>query len=407
VIHVKKSAVMLTSDRQIDRRILLSAESLKAAGWHVTIIAMPLDSETSDEGKAVRIGSNLHKATRENKILAAYRWIRRHIPMNGRLMRWMKQLAWRYLVDQEYFYLKLFHSTASRYSPQVFVANDLPMLPVAKVVAEKCGALLVYDSHELYSEQEFSKREQRRWAQIEAKYIRECSAVITVNQSIANELKKRYSLNHVHVIYNAERVKSIPQSSRRLHELLKIKADKKIVLLQGGVSAGRNLEILVSAMRYVTNEHIVLVILGDGLLVRKLKKIAALQGLNARVYFHDAVPQNELLTLTASADAGVIPYQANCLNNLYCTPNKLFEFIAAGIPIIATDLPEIRNLVEGNSVGLVGDTSSPRAMAGLIDDFFSNERRFVYWKSQLALTRERVCWEQEEKKLVAIYEGLL
>jgi glycosyltransferase involved in cell wall biosynthesis len=160
-------------------------------------------------------------------------------------------------------------------------------------------------------------------------------------------------------------------------------------------------------MRYVTNEHIVLVILGDGLLVRKLKKIAALQGLNARVYFHDAVPQNELLTLTASADAGVIPYQANCLNNLYCTPNKLFEFIAAGIPIIATDLPEIRNLVEGNSVGMVGDTSSPRAMAGLIDDFFSNERRFVYWKSQLALTRERVCWEQEEKKLVAIYEALL
>jgi glycosyltransferase involved in cell wall biosynthesis len=122
--------------------------------------------------------------------------------------------------------------------------------------------------------------------------------------------------------------------------------DKRIVLLQGGLSAGRNLEVLVDAMHYVKDPSVVLVVLGDGLLLRSLQKMAQQEGLAGRVYFHAAVPQNELLELTAAADAGVIPYQATCLNNHYCTPNKLFEFIAAGLPILATDLPEIRRLVE-------------------------------------------------------------
>lgn len=399
--------VMLTPDRQIDRRILLSADSLEAAGWNVTIIAMPLDGQSTDDDRRVmRIGSNPGFAKRENRVSDVYRWVRGHVPMNGRLMRWMKRLAWRYLVDQESFYSKLFYSTASRYSPRVFVANDLPMLPVATQLAEACGARLVYDSHELYSEQEFSVREKRRWAEIEAKYIGACDVVIAVNQSIATELEQRYGVSGVRVIYNAERTRQPPAVTRQLHQVFGLPADKKIVLLQGGLSAGRNLEVLVDAMRYVQNPSVVLVVLGDGLLLRSLQKMTRQEGLTGRVYFHSAVPQNELLTLTAAADAGVIPYQATCLNNHYCTPNKLFEFIAAGLPILATDLPEIRRLLEGQQIGLVGDTGSPQKLAALMDDFFSDEHRFAAWKAQVSAVRQLICWEKEEKKLVEIYEAL-
>jgi glycosyltransferase involved in cell wall biosynthesis len=321
-------------------------------------------------------------------------------------MRWMKRLAWRYMVDQESFYYKLFYSTASQYSPCVFVANDLPMLPVAARLAEESGAYLVYDSHELYSEQEFSGREKRCWAEIEAKYIGACDVVIAVNQSIATELEHRYGVSGVRVIYNAERTRNTPPVSRRLHEVFGIPVDKRIVLLQGGLSAGRNLEVLVDAMRYVKDPSVVLVVLGGGLLLRSLQKMAQQEGLAGRVYFHAGVPQNELLSLTAAADAGVIPYQATCLNNHYCTPNKLFEFIAAGLPILATDLPEIRRLVEGQQIGQVGDTSSPQKLAALIDDFFSNEQRFATWKARVSVVRQLICWEQEEKKLVEIYEAL-
>ncbi len=393
---------MLTPDRQIDRRILLSADSLEAAGWDVTIVAMPLDAQCTDDRRVVRIGLDAGHANRENRVLDTYRWVRGHLPMNGYLMRWLKRMAWRHLVDQESFYSKLFCSTTSRFAPHVIVANDLPMLPVAKQLADACGARLVYDSHELYSEQEFSNREKRRWAEIEAKYIGACDVVITVNQSIATELERRYGVSDVKVIYNAERSLNIPIRFRRFHEVFGLAADKKVLLLQGGLSVGRNLEVLIDAMRHVQNPSVVLVVLGDGLLLRSLKKMA----LADRVFFHPAVPQNDLLALTVAADAGVIPYQATCLNNRYCTPNKLFEFISAGLPILASDLPEIRKLIEGQQIGLVGDSSTPEKLSILIDDFFSDEQRFASWRANLATVRQLVCWEEEEKKLVKIYKAL-
>jgi len=401
-----RSVVMLTADRQIDRRILLSADSLKCAGWKVTIIAMPLDTKAIDDPRVVRIGGDTKFSHRENMLLDVYRWVRGCLPMNGVLMRRMKGLAWRYLVDQESFFTRLFFSTASRYSPDVFVANDLPMLPVAKRLADMCGAKLVYDSHELYCEQEFSAHEKRRWAEIEAKYIGDCDTVITVNQSIASELERRYGINDVRVIYNAERPFETPVISRHFHEKFLLAADKKVLLLQGGISAGRNLEVLVNAMRFVKNPFVVLVILGDGLLLKRLQADAQLNQLSDRVYFHPAAPQKDLLSLTVAADAGVIPYQATCLNNYFCTPNKLFEFIAAGIPILASDLPEIRNMVQGRNIGLVGDMSTPENFARLIDNFFGDGQRLASWRSNVSAAREHVCWQEEEKKLIEIYGAL-
>lgn len=406
VLKNGRSVVMLTADRQIDRRILLGADSLEAAGWQVTIIAMPLDTGVDDDRRIVRIGSDTSQAKSENLVLDAYRWVGGYVPMNGYLMRLMKRMAWRYLVDQESFYTKLFYSTASRYAPGVFVANDLPMLPVAKQVATACNAKLVYDSHELYSEQEFSEREKRRWAEIEAKYIGACDAVITVNQSIATELERRYGIDNVRVIYNAERSTAPPLRTRLFNEMFGLAADKKVLLLQGGLSAGRNLEVLVDAMRHVQNTSVVLIILGDGLLLNRLQTKVKSNELSERVYFHPAVPQKNLLAFTAAADAGIIPYQATCLNNYFCTPNKLFEFISAGIPILASDLPEIQKLVEAHQIGLVGDMSTAVSMAKLIDAFFGNEQCLAKWQNNLSITRNWVCWEEEEKKLVKIYEAL-
>lgn len=401
-----RSVVMLTPDRQIDRRILLEADSLEAAGWSVTILAMPLDTPAEDDHRVVRIGASNPEAKRENLVLDAYRWVRRRLPMNGVLMSWLKRLAWRYLVDQESFYSKLFFSTASKYRPQIFVAHDLPMLPVARQLAARCGAKLVYDSHEMYSEQEFSRWEKNRWAEIEAKYIGVCDAVVTVNQSIATELETRYGISDVKVIHNAERIINAPARTRRFHAAYNLGAEKKILLLQGGLSAGRNLEVLVDAMRYVRNTSVVLVILGDGLLLHALQSKAKDEKLAGKIYFHPAVPQKELLAFTVAADAGVIPYQATCLNNYFCTPNKLFEFIAAGLPILASDLPEIRKMVEGRNIGMVGDTSTPEKFALLIDQFFEDEQRLASWQTNLAIVQKHICWEEEGKKLVEIYEAL-
>jgi len=157
-------------------------------------------------------------------------------------------------------------------------------------------------------------------------------------------------------------------------------------------------------MAQVKLQTVHLVILGDGQLSRALKVQVARLGLEQRVHLHSAVPQRDLLAITATADAGVIPYQATCLNNFYCTPNKLFEFIAAGLPILASDLPELRRFVADNGIGQVTDLSSAESMAAGIDGFFQDGQKLQGWRDVLLDTRERFSWQVEGALLQDLYE---
>lgn len=397
---------MLTNDRQIDRRILLTADSLDMSGWKTTIVAMPLDSPAPEDPRTQRIGSNRTIADRVGIVVEGYRILRRMFGTNRGPVRTLKRLAWQFLVDQESFYERLFWPHIQHLQPNIVVANDLPMLPVAHKLAVRCGGRLVYDSHELYCEQDFSPREKHKWGRIERKYIKHCDAVITVNSSIAEELCTRYTLPKVHVIHNAERCSTTQTRTRYFHDLWSLPEESKILLFQGGLSSGRNLDVLVSSMRYVSACDVVLVILGSGELSNPLQSLISHLKLGRRVFIHPSVAQHELLHLTAAADAGVIPYQANCLNNYYCTPNKLFEFISAGLPILASDLPEIRKIVSNNGIGLVGDLSEPKGIAKSIEELFGDPVRFKEFIARVAATRKVICWEQEEKSLIGIYESL-
>jgi len=403
--EANRSILMLCNDRQIDRRILLQADSLEEAGWQVRILAMPLDNPAEDDPRVSRIGqADSQMALRENRVLSTYRFVRRYLTMNGGPMRLLKALAWRFLVDQERFYLRLFLQQARQMRADVVVAHDLPMLAVGRVLAAEFSASLVYDSHELYCEQEFSRAQGRNWALIEQRHIGACDLVITVNPSIAKELERRYDLVDVQVIHNAERVQPLGPRSWYLHDHFEIPHSHSILLFQGGLSAGRHLPELVDAMAQVKLQTVHLVILGDGQLSRALKVQVARLGLEQRVHLHSAVPQRDLLAITATADAGVIPYQATCLNNFYCTPNKLFEFIAAGLPILASDLPELRRFVADNGIGQVTDLSSAESMAAGIDGFFQDGQKLQGWRDVLLDTRERFSWQVEGALLQDLYE---
>lgn len=396
--------LMLCTDRRIDRRISLQADSLEEDGWQVTILAMPLDQPAPEtDPRVVRLGAAGMQARREGRVLAIYRVVRRHLPMNGRLMRLLKSFAWRFLVDQERFYLNLFLADGRRHPAEIVVAHDLPMLAVGRALAEELGARLVYDSHELYSEQEFSPGQRAAWAKIERRHIHACDRVITVNPSIAKELQTRYGLAKVEVILNAERVGQLPPRSTYLHKHFGIPAAHRILLFQGGLSATRNLVELVEAMARLSDRSIHLVLLGDGQLWHSLQRLVAQRGLQEQVHLHPAVAQAELLAVTAAADAGVIPYQGICLNNYYCTPNKLFEFVAAGLPILASDLPELRRLVEDQQIGRVADLGTPATIATAIADFFADEQRLQRWRDNLLEVRRELSWEREGERLKRIY----
>lgn len=397
---------MITTDRLIDRRTLQQANSLEKAGWMVSILAIPKENASlKDDPRVVRV--RLKKQTvgiKHFSLLSMYRVIRRYVPMNGFFMQFLKRMLWLYIVNPEVFFSNLFVEELKHFTPHVIMAIDLPTLPVAALHARRCGAKLVYDSHELYSEQEFSIREKRQWKEIEEKFIHQCDTVITVNTSISSELQSRYGVNKVQVIYNTINSTSLVQTNKLFHQAFKLPMDRKILLFQGGLSKGRNLETLVHAMKYIKNQYIDLVILGYGQLRKVLERLSL--EINNRVYFHQAVSQDQLLEYTQSADVGIIPYQATCLNNFYCTPNKLFEFIGAGIPILASNLPEINRIVLNHQLGLTGKMSSPVELAHLIDKVFSNDERLLAWRKNSLMAQQQFSWRNEEQKLLQIFRNL-
>jgi len=395
---------MLTTDQAIDRRILLEADALTADGWEVVILAMP--GSGPEDGRVLRVaaGGWAGTARKEWTILRLYRFARQFVPMNGRWMNRLKSVVWRHLVSPDEFACRLMLPTALRQRADVVVAHDLPILPTAAEAAAHHGAKLVYDSHELYCEQGFEPRLQRMWSDIERRTIGTCDAVITVNPSIARELETRYGLARVDVVQNAERAMGpAPAKGRLFHQAFGLDAAAIVVLFQGGILAGRNLEALVDAMACVTVPAVHLVFLGDGALARQLTHRAATSGVRDRVHFHPAVAQEALLRYTASADLGIIPYQATCLNNLYCTPNKLFEYVAAAVPMLATDLPELRRLVDGNCIGLMMDASSPQAIARAIDALAADGARRERLRLNVIDARRRLNWAEESKILVDIF----
>jgi glycosyltransferase involved in cell wall biosynthesis len=399
--------LMLTTDQAIDRRILLEADALTGDGWEVTILAMP--GSGPDPPNVVRIGTNgrVKSLQKEWTILALYRFARRLVSMNGAWAGRARSMVWRHWISPDEFARRLMLPEALRYPADVVVAHDLPILPTAVETAKYHGAKLVYDSHELYCEQEFEQPLQHMWSAVETRTIGACDAVITVNPSIARELTTRYGPARVEVVQNAERADGpAPAKGRLFHQAFGLDAAAVVVLFQGGLIAGRNLETLVDAMAFVTTPAVHLVFLGNGALARRLSRRAKERKVNGRVHFHPSVAQDGLLRYTASADVGVIPYQPTCLNNLYCTPNKLFEYIAAAVPIIASDLPELRRLVAGNDIGLMIDTSSPAAIAHAIDNLTADVVRLGRLRANIEEARKRLNWAAESKTLVDIFRRL-
>ena len=403
----RPSVLMLTADRRIDRRILLEADALEEGGWTVKILGMPLDKDEPDrDPRVVRIGATQALNMREHLLLSGYRHVRTMLAMNSFWMKGLKSQIWRWVVDQEKFFTNAFLQDALRHPSDVVVAHDLPMLGVARLVASQFGARLVYDNHELYSEQEFTHREKARWVEIERRHIGAANLIIAVNQSIANELKARYDVADPQVILNAEHPYRSSTDRGIIRDVLGLPSKSVIGIYQGGLSAGRNLDTLLEAVALIDLNDFHLVLLGDGQLAVSLKRRVKRMGLSKRVHFLPAVPQSELLAHSSSADFGIIPYLPVCLNTYYCTPNKLFEFIAAGLPVLASDLPELRRFIIGHDIGMVADLSNPASAARVLSRMAGDTLERKRLAAKVILAQESICWSIEGSRLVKIFEPL-
>jgi len=286
-------------------------------------------------------------------------------------------------------------------------AHDLNTLPVAALIARHSPAQLVYDAHELYPEvSTLSALERWTWRRIEPGLVRQADRVITVCDSIAQEISARYRVPVPHVLLNCpSRYEDVDPAASPLRAAAGLESDaRRLILYQGGFAPNRGLRELALAMHQL--DGAVLVMMGWGRLEDELVALIRAERLERRVVMLPAVPREQLHRWTSGADIGAIPYQPVGLNNTFSTPNKLFEYMAAGIPIAATRLPEIAKIVDGHAIGVTFERVEPDQIAAAIRRMLDDPAELAAMRTRALAIRGRYTWEHEEAKLLAVYDGL-
>ncbi len=290
----------------------------------------------------------------------------------------------------------------------VIHAHELRTMGIGCVAAAKLRVPLVYDSHELHTELENTGARSmvRRFlfSAFERMVIRRATEVITVNNYIADELARRYGIARPAVVMNCVELPEESVQPVDLRRLLGLPRGVRVVVYQGGMAPYRALDKLVLCARLLDN--CVLVFIGDGPMLPPLQRLAAEQNLQDRVRFLGRVPMHELLSYTLGADVGVAAFENTSLNNYYASPNKLFEYIAAGIPVAASHFPFVTDVVVGCDVGAVFDPQRVESMARAINRLVSSHARLAQLRRNARRAAERYNWRVESQKLLDVYQRI-
>ena len=297
------------------------------------------------------------------------------------------------------FQIRLFFFLLFR-KAHLFYANDLDTLLANYLCSKLKSAKLIYDSHELFCEvPELIEHPQKRkiWKSLEKLLFPYLKNIITVNQSIAEIYEKEYN-KKLFVVRNIPLSRPIAKSLSKKE--LGLPENKKIIILQGaGINVQRGSEEVVEAMQYVKN--VVLLIVGSGDVIEDLKKMRTNLKLEEQVIITGKVPYEQLANYTRIADLGLSMDKDTNLNYRYSLPNKLFDYIHAGIPVLVSPLVEISRIVFDYNIGAIIESHEPKHIARAISSAFNNEESYSLWKKNLVKAQNELNWEYEEQVLLS------
>lgn len=364
------------TDLHFDYRIYREATSLRRAGHQVAIVASsfnpaPLEGWDDFEIQLIPVDRS--------------RSLRRLYPLFWRR-------AYSLLLDAR---------------PDAYHAHDLDALWPAVRAARRLDCPLVYDSHEFWIEQSsLVDRPLMRscWSLLERRLIKWTDRVITVSESIADDLRERYRLDEVVVLRNLPLFRERVQSDL-IRETLGLAADRPIVLYQGGFLTENGLREQIEAA--VEFDKAVLVLIGGGPNEEALREQVRADGLGDKVFFIPRVPFHQLHNYTCSADLGLCLIKGTGKSFYYSLPNKLFEYMMAGLPVLASDFPEMQRVVDETHAGATVDPTDVAAIRRQISVFLSDpERRAACGQASLQAA-QRYNWEREADQLTQLYATLI
>ena len=253
----------------------------------------------------------------------------------------------------------------------------------------------IYDAHELFTEmKEVITRPGIRkiWTSIERRYLPRFKYGYTVSEGIADEFRKRYNVHY-------ETIRNLPL----LEELGTERKGEKYILYQGAVNEGRGFEWLIPAMQHVNYN---LVICGDGNFMRQLKKLIAENRLENKIELKGMLTPAELKVVAQGARAGIALAEKQGLNQWLALPNKFLDYIHAGLPQVTMNYPEYKKINVQYEVAILLDELEPREIAGALNNLCENDVVYERLRKNTLLARQKLNWQNEEKKLLAFYAGI-
>ena len=370
--------MLLHKSVEFDSRVRREAGSLATAGHEVVVLEL---SEVQDADRT------LDGFTRSSCLPSAWPTQKLPIPPYRSLL------------------LLSFLAAIVKVRPDIVHAHDAAMLLPGLVGARLTGAKLVYDSHELATSVPYRER---TWAwfvgAIERVVVPRCAAVITVSDGIAARLRERYRLSATPTVVRNVSALAV-NGTGGLRSRLGLRPEVSLVLHQGAPAPDRGCEALVAAAAELDDVHVVF--LGDpepgyG---EGLSELIRRRGVGDRVTLFPSVALDDLLAHTAEADVGVTLLQDTCENHRLALPNKLFEYIAAGVPVVASALPEVQQLIETYGIGWCVGPDDPIELAQALSQGLS-ARHNPGLALRLAHASAELRWSVEQTRLLELYAAL-
>ncbi len=366
----KKVSVSVINDLATDQRVKKVCRSLHEMGFDLILV-----------------GRRMHNSPRMDV---------RPYPVHRMKLLFEKGPAFYVCFQIRLFFFLLFHKAT------LLVSNDLDTLLPNFLVSKLKRVPLVYDSHEYFTgvpELQYHPLRQRIWKQVERWIFPRLKDVFTVNDSIADLYAEEYGVRPVVIRNVPETGGEIVKKSRAS---LSLPVDKKIMILQGsGINIQRGAEEMVEAMQFVENS--ILLIVGGGDVIELLKEKVKQWHLEQKVLFKPRQPYEMLMQYTAVADLGLSLDKDTNINYRFSLPNKIFDYLHAGVPVLASDLVEIRKIIDTYQVGAFISDYQPQHIAQKVNEIFSMPEELIKWKLNTQKAASVLNWENESKRLRKVY----
>ncbi len=280
----------------------------------------------------------------------------------------------------------------------LYIAEDFYTLPLVTIIGKIRKSKVYYNSRELYAFLGGLRNRpilQRLVKAIEQYFVKKVDLVLTTGEMDSAFLEKFYGINNTLVIRNIPLLQK-PSCKIDFREEYGIPADKIILLYQGVLLEGRGIPLIMRTMRQVENS--VLLILGDGEQKHNFQKLATELGVNDRIIFAGTIQQSELINYTAGADIGLSLIENISISYYHALPNKLFEYIMAGLPVLSSDLPQIKKIIDDYNVGETVDILNENNIVEALKKWENNPDIIERYKLNCNKAAADLNWQSEYER---------